>query len=113
MVSSDTAKRLANGDLSFEEFFENESINFKFSDIDLYYKTLTLEERNNFSLKLMDYFDHHTPLLLNTFIEFLTTSKHNALENYNFFVKGNLKAPKDINYYRKYHDQLTKLKHQF
>ena len=110
--SKEIAIKLANGEVTFEEFFANSAINFINTRIDLYYNTLSLEDKNKFSHELMHYFDRNTPLLHQNFIKFLTTRNNNVLDNYNMFVKKYLVAPKDREYYKLYSSQLQKLKNQ-
>ena len=112
-LSRATAIKLANGELTFEDFFNTAGINFKSSNINIYYNALSSEDKNKFSLNLMKYFEAHTPLFPEKFIVFLTTTKHNALDNYKYFVKGNLVAPKDLDNYKLFVSQFQKLKNQF
>lgn len=111
-ASKKAAIKLANGELSFEDFFNNNSINFNDSNIILYCRTLSQEERSKFSIQMMQYFDRNYPIFPQKFIDFLTANK-NAIENYNYFIKGGLIIQKDRNYYSIFHNQEFKLKQQF
>lgn len=103
-------KKILSGELSIDEFVSNNQVNFQTAKVDLYFSFLSFEEKNKFARILMDYFEENLYAVNENFLQFLTTSNANPIENYGRFIRPNLKMPNDSQYIRNYHKQIEKLK---
>ena len=110
--SLEMVKKLVNGDISFEEFFERPQINFNVTKVDMYFKLLSYSDKNKFACIIMDYFEKNPNLIKENFIKFLTVDKMKPVDSYNTFIRRNLQNPKDQAYIQIYRKQIAKLNAQ-
>ena len=109
-LSKETAKKIVDGEISFEEFLNDSRYNFNSTRIDLYFNTLSFNDRNIFSTIIMDYVEQNPYLVNRNFIKFLTSNNLKPTDSYNTFVRRNLQMPKDREYIQKYKKQMSKIK---
>ena len=110
ITSREFAKKIVEGKISLEEFFEKIKFNFDSTNINLYFSFLSSNEKNKFSLLIMDYVEQHPYLISKDFIKFLTVNKIKPSDSYNTFVRRNLLMPKDMEYIQKYRKQISVIK---
>ena len=111
-ASNNDAVKLANGELSFEEFFNKNAIILGSANIEIFCWGLSRDDRSKFSIHMIDYFEKNYPIFPQVFIDYLTTKGKNAVDNYNYYIRGGLMLPKDRKYYPLYYNQEAKLKKQ-
>ena len=105
----DNAIKVINGDISVEEFLNNEKINFYSTRISMFFDYLDQNQKHVFAIKLFEYFNNNQFLVNENFITFLREGKVTPSINYSKYIKGNFKMPEDKKYMPDYNKHLSKL----
>lgn len=111
-LSKETAKQIINGEITFEDFLNDNRINFNSTKIDLYFNSLSFEDRNKMAHVIMEYVENNPYLLSSRFIDFLTINNLKPTDSFNMFIKRNLKMPDDKQFFAQYYNELRIIEQQ-
>ena len=95
------AKQLASREMSPEEFFSNQKINFDTNNAALYFNTLTPEERQSLAKVIFNYVEEHQDFIPRGLYKFLKSFENKFSDGFMKFVRRNLKPTEDIEIIRK------------
>ncbi len=108
--SKENAIKIANRELSFEEFINDEKVNFNSTKVDLYFNALSSDDKNKFAKVIIDYLENYPYLIKSNFMNFMNTGSNIASSNIALFIKKNLHMPSDREYLEKLHKEIEIIK---